>query len=74
MRKLAIALSTGALMLTTSEAYAQSYQFKDACTRAVENFSPKIAEAACDGTTGYCGCGPGWISRCAPRCCRCVPC
>ena len=27
-----------------------------------------------NGMTGGCGCGPGWISACAPRCCRCVPC
>jgi hypothetical protein len=41
-------------------------QFKDS--------TPFVKQAACNGRTGYCGCGPGWISACAPRCCRCVPC
>ena len=45
-----------------------------ACLRPLTNASPSVRLAACVGGTGYCGCGPGWVSACAPRCCRCVPC
>jgi Bacterial capsule synthesis protein PGA_cap len=31
-------------------------------------------QAACNGRTGRCGCGAGWVSACGNRCCRCVPC
>jgi hypothetical protein len=42
--------------------------------QAVKNFTPLIKEAACNGRTGHCGCGAGWISSCGNRCCKCVPC
>jgi len=37
--------------------------------------SPIVRQAACDGTTGPYGCGPGWIRSCrADGRCRCVRC
>jgi hypothetical protein len=41
----------------------------------IQNATP-IHQAACNGWTGSCGCGPGWISACAGagRCCHCVRC
>jgi hypothetical protein len=76
MRKVAMTLSAavfvlGALALPAS---AQNEQRGAASIHALKNASPIVKQAACNGTTGYCGCGPGWISACAPRCCRCVPC
>ena len=43
-------------------------------TAQFKNATPFVKQAACNGRTGYCGCGPGWVSACVPRCCRCVPC
>jgi hypothetical protein len=76
MRKLALALSAavfvfGALALPAG---AQTEQRGAASIFTLRNATPIVKQAACNGTTGYCGCGPGWISACAPRCCRCVPC
>ncbi len=77
MRKLTMVLTAAALVLgaMTLQASAQNQHYTGAaCTPALTNASPIIKKAACDGSTGYCGCGPGWVSACAPRCCRCVPC
>jgi hypothetical protein len=76
MRKVAMTLSAavfvlGALALPAS---AQNEQRGAASIHALRNATPIVRQAACNGGTGYCGCGPGWISACAPRCCRCVPC
>jgi hypothetical protein len=42
----------------------------------LKNATPVIKQAACNGTTGVYGCGPGWIWRCNRwgHRCRCVPC
>ena len=61
----------GALALPAS---AQNEQRGAASIHALKNATPIVTPAACRGGTGYCGCGPGWVSACAPRCCRCVPC
>lgn len=76
MRKLTLTLAAATLMLGAMalQASAQSQQRGAACIRALKNATPIVKLAACNGTTGYCGCGPGWISACAPQCCRCVPC
>ena len=76
MKKLILTLSAtvfvlGALALPAS---AQTEQCGAANIHALKNATPIVRQAACNGGTGYCGCGPGWISACAPRCCRCVPC
>ena len=41
---------------------------------ALKNATPIVTLAACNGRTGGCGCGPGWITSCPGGCCRCVPC
>jgi hypothetical protein len=40
----------------------------------LQNATPIITQVACNGHTGACGCGRGWVSACRDRCCRCVPC
>ena len=76
MRKLTMTLAAAALVLGAMilQANAQTQQRSAACINALKNATPIVKQAACNGTTGYCGCGPGWVSACAPRCCRCVPC
>jgi len=64
-------LFLGALSL---EASAQTMSIGSWRAQALPNYSTPFKNAACNGRTGYCGCGPGWISSCAPRCCHCVPC
>jgi hypothetical protein len=75
MRKFTLPLAAAALMLGAMALEASAQQQRGAaCIRSLSNATPIITQAACRGGTGYCGCGPGFISRCAPRCCRCVPC
>jgi hypothetical protein len=76
MRKLALALSAAVLVFgaLALPAGAQTEQRGAASIHKLRNATPIVTQAACNGATGYCGCGPGWISACAPRCCRCVPC
>jgi hypothetical protein len=76
VRKFTMTLAAVALVLgaMASEASAQQQLRGAACFRALNNASSIVKRASCDGGTGYCGCGPGWVSACAPRCCRCVPC
>jgi hypothetical protein len=76
MRKLSITLATTALVFgaLAMPASAQTENRGAASIHALKNATPVIKKAACNGTTGGCGCGPGWISACAPGCCRCVPC
>jgi len=77
MKKLAMTLAVAAFALgaTALQANAQ-YQRPGAaaCFYALKNATPVIKRVDCRGGTGGCGCGPGWISACAPGCCRCVPC
>jgi hypothetical protein len=75
MRKFTITLTAAALVLgAMAQANAQNQQRGAAQIHALKNATPIVTPAACNGTTGGCGCGPGWVSACAPRCCRCVPC
>ena len=76
MRKFALTLTAVALVLGAMalEASAQQQSRGAACFRPLKNATTILKPASCDGGTGYCGCGAGWISACAPRCCRCVPC
>ncbi len=76
MRKTTITLTAAAFALAAIAlpASAQNQQRGAACIHALKNATPIITKVACDGTTGGCGCGPGWISACAPRCCHCVRC
>ncbi len=77
MRKLTMILTAVMFMLGTMvmTASAQTQAPGAASFPAqLQNATPFVKQAACNGSTGYCGCGPGWISACAPRCCRCVPC
>src|ERR1700730_2843995 len=76
MRKLTVTLTAAALLLGTMalQASAQTQQRGAANINALRNATPIVTPAACYGGTGYCGCGPGWVSACSPRCCRCVPC
>jgi hypothetical protein len=71
-----ITLATAALVLGAMAlpASAQNQQRGAASFHTLKNATPIVKQAACGGGTGYCGCGPGWVSACAPRCCRCVPC
>jgi len=43
-------------------------------SQQLKNATPYIEKAACNGTTGGCGCGPGWVTSCPGGCCTCVPC
>jgi hypothetical protein len=76
MKKLALTLGAAVLVFGTLAlpAGAQTEQRGAASIHTLRNATPIVKQAACNGGTGYCGCGPGWISACAPRCCRCVPC
>jgi len=76
MRKLTITLSAVVLVLgaMASSASAQNQHSGAASLHALKNATPIVTKAACGGGTGYCGCGPGWVSACAPGCCRCVRC
>lgn len=77
MRKLTMTLTAAVLLLGTMawQANAQNQHRGAASLHALKNATPIVTLAACGGGgTGYCGCGPGWISACAPNCCRCVRC
>jgi len=75
MRKLVLTLAATALVLGAMAVEAGAQQQRGAvCVKGLANATAIVKRAACDGTTGSCGCGPGFISACVPRCCRCVPC
>jgi len=76
MRKLTLTLTATALVLGSLafQADAQSQRSGAASIHALKNATPITTPAACRGFTGGCGCGPGWVSACPNRCCRCVPC
>ena len=75
MKKLTLTLTAAALALGTMAltASAQTQQPGAASLHAqVQNFTPIIQQAACNGYTGAYGCGPGWIwSHRWHRCVRC---
>jgi hypothetical protein len=75
MRKLTITLTATVLMLGTLQASAQNQQSGAASMHTLKNATPIVKLAACNGTTGAYGCGPGWVRRCGPfGRCACVPC
>ncbi len=76
MRKLTMILTATAFVLGTMaiQASAQTQRQGAASLHALRNATPIVKFAACNGTTGACGCGPGWITSCPGACCRCVPC
>jgi len=77
MRKLSMTLTAAALVLGTMaiSANAQTQAPGAASVHAqLQNATPIIKQAACNGTTGAYGCGPGWVRRCGYYGCRCVPC
>ena len=86
MRKITLTLTAVALALgaMASQASAQNQQRAASSVLALKNATPIVKLANCDGTTGYCSCGPGFVSACAPRCfffdgryrrpCSCVRC
>jgi hypothetical protein len=79
MRKLKLSLTAAVLVLGTMAmtASAQTQAPGAASFHAqLKNATPIVKQAACNGTTGAYGCGPGWIWSCNRygRHCRCVPC
>jgi hypothetical protein len=82
MRKFTLTLTAAALALGTMAltAGAQTQQPGAANLHAqIHNFTPIVKQAACNGTTGVYGCGPGWVRRCwrgpyGGLHCRCVVC
>jgi hypothetical protein len=77
MRNLAITLITTVFMLGAMalQASAQNVNRGAICpANALKNATPIVTEVACRGWTGRCGCGPGFISACRDRCCRCIRC
>jgi hypothetical protein len=78
MRKLTMALTAAALVLGTMAitADAQTQAPGAASLHAqLQNATPIITHAACNGTTGGYGCGPGWVRACDGfGHCRCVRC
>jgi len=73
--KITLAIVTFALAAMAIPASAQ-YQLPGVIGlhTALKNATPIVKEAACNGWTGRCGCGPGWVSACRYRCCGCVRC
>jgi hypothetical protein len=72
MKKLTVTLSAAVLVLGTMAitANAQTQAQGAASFHAqLKNATPIIKKAACNGTTGAYGCGPGWVwngYRCRP--------
>jgi hypothetical protein len=66
-----VALMLGAMAVQTN---AQTMQCGVASFHTLKNATPIVKLASCYGVTGYCGCGPGWVSSCVPNCCHCVRC
>jgi hypothetical protein len=64
MTKLTLTLSAALLVLgaLALPASAQNEQRGAASIHALKNATPIVTPAACRGGTGYCGCGPGWVS------------
>jgi hypothetical protein len=61
VRKLTMTLTAAAVLLGTMalQANAQNQQRGAATIHALKNATPIVTPAACNGGTGYCGCGPG---------------
>jgi hypothetical protein len=89
MRKLALTLAAGALAFGVLISHAAAQQLNTPqmmsprATAASEfsvltiptlKFASPATVAACNGHTGACGCGPGFVSACRHYCCHCRPC
>jgi hypothetical protein len=75
MRTFTLTLTAVALVLgAVSLANAQTLRPGAGSLLALKNATPIVTLAACNGHTGACGCGRGFVSACVNRCCRCVPC
>jgi hypothetical protein len=76
MQKLTLTLTAVMLVLGAMafQASAQNQQRGAGIILALKNATPIVKLAACNGRTGRCGCGAGFVSACGNRCCRCVPC
>ena len=77
MRKLTMTLTAAVLMLGTMAmtASAQTQAPGMASFHAqLKNATPIVKQAACNGTWGAYGCGPGFTRRCGPYRCWCGPC
>jgi hypothetical protein len=77
MRKLTMSLTAAVLVLGTMAVTASAQTQATGAARLhaqIQNATPIIKQAACNGTTGVYGCGPGWVRRCGYYGCRCVPC
>ena len=79
MRKLTMTFTAAVLVLgsVAMTASAQTQSVGAAGFHAqLKNATPIITHAACNGTTGSAGCGPGFVRACGPNGgnCRCVRC
>jgi len=77
MRKLTTTLTSVVLVLASMAmmASAQTQAPGAASFHAqLKNATPIVKQVACNGRTGAYGCGPGWVRRCGPFGCACVPC
>ena len=76
MRKFTMTLTAAVFVLGAMavQASAQNQQRGAASLHALKNATLIVTLAACNGRTGGCDCGPGWITSCPGGCCRCVPC
>ena len=74
MKRFSKALSVSMLVLA-SLAMSASADVR-APSKAALNQTPIVHQAACNGTTGRYGCGPGWVWRCDRwgHHCRCRRC
>jgi hypothetical protein len=74
MKKLTMTLAAAALMLGSMAltASAQTHQLGAGLHAQIQNATPIVTQAACNGWTGAMGCGPGWIWSGYYH--RCVPC
>jgi uncharacterized low-complexity protein len=73
MRKLTLTLAAAALVLGTLAVQANA-QNQNRGAAVFKNATPIVTLAACNGRTGHCGCGAGWVSACGNQCCGCRRC
>ncbi len=74
MRKFTMTLAAAALVLGSMAlpASAQTTNGAGSVHALSQNATPIVKQAACRGYGRWCG--PGWVRRCGPWGCRCVPC
>lgn len=73
-RKIAMTVAAGALLAGPflSAVNAQPARASQDATTNGPTPTPVIQPADCRGTTGYMGCGPGWVWNAGMN--RCIPC